>query len=100
MNKTKTLWSFVEHYGCDKQRMVAIEEMAELTKALCKLDRAQTAQELCEAMKHAQEELADVEIMAAQLKLMLGEQEVNKIVLEKIQRQKERMEHEQLCADR
>lgn len=100
MNIEKTLWSFIDHYGADKQRMVAIEEMAELTKALCKIDRAQTAPELYKAMKHAQEELADVEIMTTQLKLMLGEQEVNKIILEKIQRQKERMEHESSKSNR
>lgn len=94
MNITKTLWSFIEHYGCERQRMVAIEEMAELTKALCKIDRANDAMELCEAIKNAQEEVADVEIMATQLKLMLGEREINKIVIQKLERQKERVEHE------
>ena len=100
MDIVKTLWSFIDHYGAEKQRMVAIEEMAELTKALCKIDRSQTAPELCKAIKHAQEEIADVEIMLMQLKLMHGEKEIDKIVLRKIERQKERMEHEQLCADR
>lgn len=94
MNITKTLWSFIEHYGCERQRMVAIEEMAELTKALCKIDRAKDSMELCEAIKNAQEEVADVEIMATQLKLMLGEREINKIVIQKLERQKERVEHE------
>ena len=59
-----------------------------------------TYAELCKAIKHAQEEIADVEIMLMQLKLMHGEKEIDKIVLRKIERQKERMEHEQLCADR
>lgn len=94
MNITKTLWSFIEHYGCERQRMVAIEEMAELTKALCKIDRAKDAMELCGAIKNAQEEVADVEIMVTQLKLMLGEREINKIVIQKLERQKERVEHE------
>lgn len=94
MNITKTLWSFIEHYGCDKQRMVAIEEMAELTKALCKIDRAKDATQLCKAIKNAQEEVADVEIMVTQLKLMLGEREIDNVIVQKLERQKERVEHE------
>ena len=94
MNITKTLWSFIEHYGCERQRMVAIEEMAELTKALCKIDRATDAMDLCEAIKNAQEEVADVEIMITQLKLMLGEREIDNSVIQKLERQKERVEHE------
>ena len=100
MNLTKALWRFIDHYGAEKQRMVAIEEMAELTKALCKIDRAQNAPELCEAIRNAQEEIADVEIMVTQLNLMLGEKEIDHIVLEKIERQKERVEHESGMSDR
>lgn len=55
----------VEKYG-DIQYNVAIEELSELQKALCKLLRGKAD------MHNITEEIADVEIMIWQVKYMLG----------------------------
>lgn len=51
-------------FGRDSQMMVAIEEMSELTKELCKNGRGQ------ENTTHIAEEIADVEIMLCQMKML------------------------------
>lgn len=63
MNK-ETYKTAIDTYGKDKQLDVAIEEMSELTKAICKFKRGQD--------NHQQivEEIADVEIMLEQLKMI------------------------------
>lgn len=54
----------ITEHGTDLQQLVAIEEMAELTQAIIKFKRKE---------KHnIAEEVADVEIMLEQLKLMHG----------------------------
>lgn len=50
-------------YGFDMQRLIAIEEMSELTKELVKKKRG------ADNLDHIIEEIADVEIMLAQLKM-------------------------------
>ncbi|WP_410495165.1 hypothetical protein QTL86_13665 [Cellulosilyticum sp. ST5] len=54
----------IAKYGPDMQKTIAIEEMAELTKELCKNKRGQ------DNWDHIAEEIADVEIMLEQLKLI------------------------------
>lgn len=54
----------ISKYGQDVQKNVAIEEMSELTKEICK-DKRGNLNKL-----HMAEEIADVEIMISQLKLM------------------------------
>lgn len=51
-------------FGRDSQMMVAIEEMSELTKELCKNGRGQ------ENTNHIAEEIADVQIMLQQLVIL------------------------------
>ena len=51
-------------FGRDSQMMVAIEEMSELTKELCKNGRGQ------EITNHIAEEIADVEIMLQQMVML------------------------------
>lgn len=51
-------------FGRDSQMMVAIEEMSELTKELCKNGRGQ------ENTNHIAEEIADVEIMLQQMVML------------------------------
>lgn len=60
------LMNAIETYGHESQRMMAIEEMAELTKELCKFERK------ADNVSAIAEEIADVEIMLAQLKIMHG----------------------------
>lgn len=54
----------IDKYGANQQMMVAIEEMAELTKELCKNIRGRKNKE------NIAEEIADVQIMLEQMKLL------------------------------
>jgi len=62
----------IQTWGEPAQMDMAVEEMAELTKALCKVKRAQEGPELAAAIENAIEEVADVQIMLDQLRIMLG----------------------------
>jgi NTP pyrophosphatase (non-canonical NTP hydrolase) len=55
-------------YGTDMQEAIAIEEMAELTQALCKYKRCPSPA----TCAHVKEEMADVRIMMGQLDLIFG----------------------------
>lgn len=63
-NNKETYRKAIDTYGKDKQLDVVIEEMSELTKEICKFKRGQD--------NHQQivEEIADVEIMLQQLKMI------------------------------
>jgi|GEM_PF-475142 len=65
----------IDIYGREAQRKMIIEEMAELTKAICKEDRASKAfnakkSAMLEAENAVIEEMADVQIMLWQMHLM------------------------------
>lgn len=53
------LQKIADHYGANVQKIKLIEEMAELTQAICKGDEM-----------HIAEEIADVEIMLEQVKYL------------------------------
>lgn len=57
-------------YGAPAQMDMAVEEMAELTKALCKIKRAQAGCEVTAAIGNVVEEMADVQIMLDQLRII------------------------------
>lgn len=57
-------------YGASAQMDMAVEEMAELTKALCKIKRAQAGCEVTAAIGNVIEEMADVQIMLDQLRII------------------------------
>lgn len=59
-------------YGEPAQMDMAVEEMAELTKAICKVKRASCAAEAAAALENAVEEMADVQIMLDQLRIIFG----------------------------
>lgn len=60
----------IERYGAYNQRLMAIEECAELTNALAKYPRNRSTTD------DIIEEIADMTIMCRQLALMFGEKEV------------------------
>ena len=69
--RPETLKAAVAKYGQSAQVDMAIEEMSELTKALCKERRTQLIQgKHAEAVSNIAEEIADVAIMLWQLILM------------------------------
>ena len=64
MERSEILKNALKHYGANSQRIVAIEEMSELIKELCKVARCE------ENIAHIAEEIADVRIMLDQLQIM------------------------------
>ena len=82
-NRAKTTW------GIDAQVTKAVEELAELQKELCRflIDDGN--------MEHITEEMADVEIMIEQLKLIFENKRAVKVVKKaKIQRLSDRLDKE------
>lgn len=62
----------VHRYGEAAQIDMAVEEMAELTKALCKVKRATPGATTTAAIANVIEEIADVQIMLDQLRLIFA----------------------------
>lgn len=94
MNRKKSIKYIATHYGYKSQSRQCVEEMAELMQAICKLERAATNDDYLLALSHMQEEIADVEIMIAQLKVLSGTDVIEKIIDRKIKRQLKRIEKE------
>ena len=79
--------SAIDTYGSVMQITVAFEEMSELQKELCKHLRGSGSQE------NIAEDIADVEIMIEQMKMIFNcEADVLQVREEKVKRLKERME--------
>lgn len=72
MTDNEILSSAIAHYGEITQTIKVCEELAELQQALCKHMNAITPQQQGAALDHIFEEMADVEIMLEQLKLIFG----------------------------
>lgn len=78
-----------KHYGKESQLLVAIEEMSELTKELCKYFRHY------DRRKEIIEEIADAQIMIEQLvELFECQEEVSDVIDFKLGRQMQRIEQE------
>lgn len=77
----------LDHYGIDNQLTKAVEEMAELTKEICKLKIAGqnfNGTDLIRAKQNILEEKADVYITLRYLDMMFGDS--NEVIDEKIAR--------------
>ena len=61
MDEKKVICDALRTFGIENQVVVAIEEMSELQKELCKMLRGRAD------IDHIAEEIADVEIMLAQM---------------------------------
>jgi hypothetical protein len=84
--RTALLTKAIRAYGEPAQIDMAIEEMAELTKALCKIKRAQDGCEATAAIGNAVEEMADVQIMLDQLRIIFhrSTEEIEEAKLERL----------------
>ena len=69
MNRAELLERAVSVYGEHRQVDMMIEEMSELTKALLKIRRAATPNEMGEWIVNVAEEIADVQIALDQMKM-------------------------------
>lgn len=86
--QTEVLQKALGTYGIDKQLDIAIEEMAELTKAIIKYRRyasRETYENLCE-------ETADVAIMVEQIFLTTKRDDIARYAVAKIDRLKQRLD--------
>ena len=84
-----TCENIADNYGVYNQVLIAMEEMSELTKELCKYRRFQ------KNIPQIAEEIADVKIMLQQLEYLFGvENLVDAQIDEKLNRQLERMKEE------
>ena len=85
-----------KHYGYHLQKEQAIEEMAELTFAIKKLEKVKSSS-IDFNMKNMNliEEIADVSIMMMQLTELTDPVAVSKIINEKLDRQLNRIKEEE-----
>lgn len=85
------LQTIINHYGYEKQLDMCTEECAELIQAISKFKRKTGGKYTANLI----EEMADVEIMLRQLKIIFScKSEVTRIIKEKIARQLERIDNE------
>lgn len=78
--------NFIDTWGIDSQLFMCIEEMSELTKELCKYKRNSNGEVSKEVIENIKEEIADVLNTAEQLEYFFGEEEIEKIRQQKIDR--------------
>lgn len=64
MDEKKILGTALSFYGCELQQVIAIEELSELQKELCKSLRAGADR------PHISEEIADVQIVLEQMMML------------------------------
>ena len=82
----------IENWGGDSQKLMAIEEMAELTQALSKTWRDLDDPEKVEKNRtDVCGEIADVLITVGQMRKMFGAEEVDKMIDLKLQRVSDRL---------
>ena len=92
MNDKESIYrAAISVWGKDAQENQAIEEMAELTQAINKMRRQPSPEHL----DNLKEELADVQIMLDQLKLIhrISDEELQTYEDQKLQRLQTRLEH-------
>lgn len=70
-----------------EQREIFVEECAEAIQAAQKFKRVNSDEDYEKAVEHLREEVADVLIMAEQMKLFLGSDKVDEIIAAKLTRQ-------------
>ena len=83
------LKTIADHYGFTSLANMLTEEAAEFTVALNKLRRGKA-----EAYENIKEELADVLVVAQQLRWLLCPEDIDKIINEKVKRQLDRIKSE------
>lgn len=103
MSGEENIKLIANNYGYEAQSRQCIEELSELIQAICKDRRVRTAasgnseiikpiNKLSDTGKNIVEEIADVEIMLEQLKLLMNcENEVKEVKTFKLDRQLKRI---------
>lgn len=86
MDKIRTI---AANHTFGQQRAVFAEKCAEAIQAVCKLERAadQSAEKYAETMTTLTSEVADVLIMAEQMRFFLGAEKVDEEIRKKVESQ-------------
>lgn len=86
----------ISRYTFGQQRAIFVEECAEAIQASCKLERASNSspEEYEQRRKALISEIADVIIMAEQMRIYLGRDQVDAEIQKKIERQLDRIRAE------
>lgn len=88
INETEVLQRALDTYGSTLQIAMVFEEMSELQKEMCKYLRGRGS------FEHIAEEIADVEIMLEQMKMLFFcSDEVRDVRRRKVERLKERLDN-------
>ena len=93
-NQMKKIKKIADYYGFEHQCEIFVEECAEAIQAVQKFKRAKQPQACQETMINLFEEVADVLIMAEQMRLFFSEGILNATIDRKLERQIRRMENE------
>ena len=95
MTSKETMYKAINTYGVENQMIKTVEELSELSQALCKILTSKFTDDNSEIFENIFEEIADVEIMLEQCKIMFQcDKEVNKWKQKKIERLEKRLEGE------
>ena len=101
MTTEQKIQHIADHYGYEPQSRQLIEELSELIQAICKHNRAFAGKRFSKLSKCPEkdaitEEIADVEIMIAQIEHLLGvsAMKLDNMIEQKLDRQIERIKNE------
>ena len=94
MDRESKLRIIANHYGYDHQLNKLVEEIGEVLIEISKYKAAQDIVDAYDAVVRLEKELADVEVLIMQLKILGDAEHVEETIDYKIQRQIERMEKE------
>ena len=101
MTTEQKIQYIADHYGYEPQSRQLIEELSELIQAICKHNRAFAGKRFSKLSKCPEkdaitEEIADVEIMIAQIEHLLGvsAMKLDNMIEQKLDRQIDRIKNE------
>lgn len=95
MTSKETMYKAINTYGVENQMIKTVEELSELSQALCKILTSKFTDDNSEIFENIFEEIADVEIMLEQCKIMFQcDKEVSAWKNKKIERLERRLEGE------
>ena len=88
MERTQVYAQALDTFGTINQLVVALEELSEVQKEICKAMRSEVN------LQHLAEEIADASIMLEQLRLIFDiNDEVSNIMDAKVERLRQRIQH-------
>lgn len=90
MERKEILEQAIHTYGQARQVDMCLEEMAELAKALLKMRRS--GGDIADKLDNIREEIADVQIMIDQMKMIYGEEFIEKFEQLKLARLEDRLD--------